>query len=186
MEEEKWYVYKHENPYNGKKYIGITKNDPSIRWNNGFGYFNNKPFFHDICKYGWINFGHFIILKDTTKENAKLIESILIYELKTYDEEFGYNNQKTSCSDWEEVEITDYQETQIENYTKTKRNGSKGTPCMCDDIYFPTVKELAIYLGLKDVDVAQMLNPNCVRKFPSEHADKDIRYATEYEINIHQ
>ena len=40
MEENKnnYSVYYHYNPANDKYYIGITKQEPERRWNNGYGY----------------------------------------------------------------------------------------------------------------------------------------------------
>ena len=37
MKNNKWCVYKHTSP-SGGIYIGITKQNPIVRWNNGFGY----------------------------------------------------------------------------------------------------------------------------------------------------
>ncbi len=37
-------VYMHENNINHKKYIGLTKREPALRWQNGTAYRNNKHF----------------------------------------------------------------------------------------------------------------------------------------------
>ena len=46
-------VYKHTAP-NGKVYIGITKNLPNARWNEGAGYETQKKFYKAIQTFGWI------------------------------------------------------------------------------------------------------------------------------------
>ena len=85
-----YYVYVHTVP-NGKLYIGYTK-DPSIRWNNGEGYILNRPFYKDICSYGWSNIKHEIIAQFDDKEPAEKLEAVLIALLKTENDSYGYNN----------------------------------------------------------------------------------------------
>ena len=43
MKNNKWCVYKHTSP-SGGIYIGITKQNPIVRWNNGFGYKITRKF----------------------------------------------------------------------------------------------------------------------------------------------
>ena len=63
-------VYKHTSP-TGKIYIGITKNLPNARWNEGAGYETQKKFYKAIQTYGWINFKHEIIAAGLTEAEAK-------------------------------------------------------------------------------------------------------------------
>ena len=84
-----YYVYVHTVP-NGKIYIGQTK-DPLRRWNNGEGYFSNRPFYKDIQVYGWNKIRHEIIATFPTAEQALQMESVLIAVLKSEDENYGYN-----------------------------------------------------------------------------------------------
>lgn len=77
----KYVVYKHTDP-NGDCYIGITSQNPEVRWKNGMGYIDNKNFLSGICYYGWINFKHEILFKDLSLEEAEKIETNLIQKLK--------------------------------------------------------------------------------------------------------
>lgn len=70
-------VYKHTSP-SGKVYIGITKQEPTRRWQNGYGYYDNRKFMNAIRKYGWDNFTHEILHSGLTKEEAERIEVELI------------------------------------------------------------------------------------------------------------
>lgn len=86
-------VYVHINLVNGKKYFGITTQDPpEKRWKNGNGYYYNTHFMSAVKKYGWDNFGHFVLYKNIPIKIAKNIEEMLIQEHMSYDPNFGYNN----------------------------------------------------------------------------------------------
>lgn len=86
-----YYVYCHTNKINGKKYIGITCQNPKNRWDSGHGYRNNRHFWSAIKKYGWDSFLHEILFDNLLKEDAKLKEIELISNLNTRNREFGYN-----------------------------------------------------------------------------------------------
>lgn len=88
---ENFTVYMHVNKYNGKRYIGITGDNPIKRWANGKGYRRNKHFNDAIEKYGWGGFDHLILFSNLSKEVACQIEQWLIAEYKTTDKELGYN-----------------------------------------------------------------------------------------------
>ena len=83
-------VYMHRNKINGKVYIGITGQKPSVRWNNGLGY-KGTYFANAINKYGWENFEHIILFSNLPKEDAcqKEIELIKVYQ--STNDNFGYN-----------------------------------------------------------------------------------------------
>ena len=83
-------VYKHTSP-SGKVYIGVTKQRPEKRWCNGIGYKQNKYFFKAICKYGWRNFQHEIIVSGLSYEDAANMEISLISSHNAVDKDFGYN-----------------------------------------------------------------------------------------------
>ena len=72
-----WIVYQHISPSN-KVYVGITKQKPEYRWDNGKGYKRCVKFFNAILKYGWDNFEHKIIAHNLKKEEAILMEKTLI------------------------------------------------------------------------------------------------------------
>lgn len=84
-------VYIHIAP-NGKKYIGITKQDPIARWKNGYAYRKNDYFFKSIKKYGWDNIKHEILFTDLTKDEAERKEIELIAHYNTTNRNYGYNH----------------------------------------------------------------------------------------------
>jgi hypothetical protein len=92
--EEQWTVYKHQNKINNKVYVGITSQNPSMRWKNGWGYYDhNKYFFDDIKKFGWNDgFSHEILFDSLILKEAKDIEVDLIKKFDSTNPKFGYNN----------------------------------------------------------------------------------------------
>lgn len=83
-------VYCHTAP-NGKKYIGITKNNPIKRWKNGKGYVLCTAFNRAIEKYGWNNFKHEILEMELDKETACKREVYYISLFDTTNPVNGYN-----------------------------------------------------------------------------------------------
>lgn len=90
-------VYMHTSP-DGKKYVGITMQNPKDRWANGKGYANNKHFARAIKKYGWGNFRHEILYNNLTESQASDIEKRLIAELNLTDYSVGYNIREGGIS----------------------------------------------------------------------------------------
>lgn len=87
-----YYVYQHINKINGKRYIGITKQNPESRWGtDGINYKSSPYFYSAIQKYGWDNFDHEILFSDLTKEEACIKEIELIAYFQTQDKQHGYN-----------------------------------------------------------------------------------------------
>lgn len=86
-----WCVYMHENRANGKKYIGITKQAPERRWQNGYGYRECPRFFNAIQKHGWDAFLHLILFTGLTAAEAARLEVELIEKYQTLDPAHGYN-----------------------------------------------------------------------------------------------
>lgn len=85
-------VYEHKNKTNGKRYIGITMQEPaSARWHGGASYKNNTHFYNAIKKYGWSGFEHNILRDNLTKEEALEAERYYIARFRSAEREFGYN-----------------------------------------------------------------------------------------------
>lgn len=84
-------VYAHVNKVNDKMYIGLTKQKPERRWNNGYGYVHTPFFYNAIIKYGWDNFEHIILEENLLKKEAAVLESELINLYQTNIKELGYN-----------------------------------------------------------------------------------------------
>lgn len=84
-------IYYHKNKINNKIYIGLTKNIKN-RWvSNGKGYKGCVIFWNAICKYGWDNFEHSILIENLSLEEATIIEKYLIKKYNTTDKRYGYN-----------------------------------------------------------------------------------------------
>ena len=85
--ENNYTVYAHKFP-NGKYYIGLTRQKPYRRWNNGLGY-KFQPVYDAIKKYGWDNIEHIIVKENLSQEEGMKLEQELI---KKYDSiNNGYN-----------------------------------------------------------------------------------------------
>lgn len=88
---DNWAVYMHKNTINGKRYIGITSQEPEKRWLNGHGYDRRLRFGKAIDKYGWNGFAHIILYDNLSEKQAKDLEVALIEAYQTRDENYGYN-----------------------------------------------------------------------------------------------
>lgn len=84
-------VYVHTFP-NGKKYVGITKQQVERRWRDGKAYKENKRMWNAIKKYGWQNIKHEVIADGLSADEAASIEIQLISDLSLLDISKGYNN----------------------------------------------------------------------------------------------
>lgn len=83
-------VYMHTSPSN-KVYIGITSQEPKLRWGNGCNYSSNEHFDRAIKKYGWDNFKHEILFSNLSLKEAKEKEIELIAFYDSTNSEKGYN-----------------------------------------------------------------------------------------------
>ena len=91
MSKNTYSVYCHTNKFNGKKYIGITRRKPELRWKKGSDYKHNPYFYNSILKYGWDGFEHEILFENLSEDEAKEKERELINEYNTNNRNFGYN-----------------------------------------------------------------------------------------------
>lgn len=108
-------VYKHTSP-SGKVYIGVTKQKPHLRWQNGLGYRTQEYFYRAILKYGWDNFKHEIVYLTDSYEDANSKEIELIAEYKSSDKRYGYNiegggNLKKEVSDRTRIKLRNHHTT---------------------------------------------------------------------------
>lgn len=67
---ENYTVYRHRFP-NGKVYVGMTSQEPELRWDNGRGYEENRKMFSAILEFGWRNISHEIIASGLSEEEAR-------------------------------------------------------------------------------------------------------------------
>lgn len=85
-------VYKHTTP-SGKVYVGITKQKPEQRWQNGNGYKKNEHFYRAILKYGWENIKHEIICQaPLSSAQAGAVEKSFIHLYDSTNHDKGYNH----------------------------------------------------------------------------------------------
>lgn len=97
-------VYEHISP-SGKRYIGITSNNPNRRWEaNGQGYSKQPKFFNAILKYGWDNFQHNILYNNLTANEASQKEQELIKYYNTIEN--GYNCESGGLTNKEHSQET--------------------------------------------------------------------------------
>lgn len=88
-------IYKHTNRFDGKCYIGQTKEeDLTRRWSGGSGYKGCRYFYNAILKYGWKSFAHEILETGLTAEEANDREQFYIALYRSDDPQYGYNIRK--------------------------------------------------------------------------------------------
>ena len=91
IENGNYSVYIHTNKTNGKRYVGITSQNPEHRWRHGDGYKGCPVFYKAIIKYGWDCFEHEVFASHLTREEAENMERLLIKRLETLSTQNGYN-----------------------------------------------------------------------------------------------
>lgn len=90
IEHDEFCVYIHEIP-DGRKYIGMTQQNPNIRFHNGEGYSFNKPFYDEIKKVGWENIKHYIVKDGLSLQEAAQLEIELIQDYDATNPKNGFN-----------------------------------------------------------------------------------------------
>jgi len=112
----KYIIYMHKLINDNRVYIGMTKQKPQKRWQNGLGYTHSSYFYNAIKKYGWNNFEHIILFKNLSKEEAEAKEKELIKKYKSNIKGFGFNiNDGGNCAI-----MTEEQKKKISNSEKGK------------------------------------------------------------------
>lgn len=84
-------VYAHINKTNGKRYVGITSQDPEIRWKNGHAYNHNPHLTAAFKKYGWDGFDHIILHDNLSQIDACNLEKDYIKKWNLTNNNYGYN-----------------------------------------------------------------------------------------------
>lgn len=91
VESDSYFVYCHTNLVNGKRYVGLTRNEPQKRWGHGNNYSHCTYFGNAIQKYGWDNFKHEILAQGLTADEACDLERYYIDLWNLTDHRYGYN-----------------------------------------------------------------------------------------------
>lgn len=92
--DQNYKVYKYTNKYNGKVYIGQTKNDLQERaQHNGKNYCECRRFYNAIKGYGWDAFEPTILADGLTIEEANRLEQFYIEKYDSMNPDYGYNLQ---------------------------------------------------------------------------------------------
>lgn len=155
-------VYCLTNKINGKKYIGITKQEIEKRWRNGRGYKKTTRIAMAIKKYGWDNFDKKILYSDLDNKKASDMEIFYINKYNTIEN--GYNVQSGGFKDYT-TEMSEYHkqcvskankgkhyspETEFKKgvYNETSRN--KKVPVLCVELNkkFDSIKQAQEEFGL--------------------------------------
>ena len=177
MSENNYKVYIHINKTNGKRYYGITKQEPKKRWQNGKKYGNNDHFTNAINYYGWDNFDHIVIARGLTEEEAKWLEIELIREFDTTNRDKGYNITKggEGTNGYKHTEetrknigkihkgktLSEETRKKLSETMKGKNNPSaKRIYCVELDMYFDTVTEASEYVGCHRSNISSVLIGN--------------------------
>ena len=87
---ETYTVYCHVFP-NGKRYVGITRQQLNRRWRRGSGYSQNIRMTNAIKHYGWENIEHQILAEGLTAKTAEDLERHLIQAWDLMNPANGYN-----------------------------------------------------------------------------------------------
>lgn len=178
-------VYCHINKINGKKYVGITKQNPETRWHSGNGYNNNEYFCRAIKKYGWKNFDHKILYKNLTKEEAEKIEIQLIAEWKTMNRAYGYNianggNHIGSISEETKKKISNGRKgiaTELHRTKKTKKKISESLKGIKrSDETKKKMSDFAKSRGMSEIAKQRFAEANEKRKIPVICIATEIEY----------
>lgn len=110
-------VYCLTNKINGKKYIGITRQELNKRWKNGFGYKKTTRISMAIKKYGWENFEKKILFESNDNQKASNMEVFYIDKYNSVKD--GYNVQSGGFKDYT-TKMSEYHKQCISKANKGK------------------------------------------------------------------
>ena len=160
MKSEKSYtIYMHKNKTNGKVYIGQTSQIPERRWQNGYGYIENKYFYRAIQKYGWKDgFEHIILFENLSLDEANEKEIELIKLYNSTKKENGYNFSPGGSG---------------EKCCERGKNSSAKV-VICENMEFECAKDCAEYYDIKYTTMKSWLNKS--RPMPKEYYDMGLHY----------
>ena len=197
-------VYVHTNKVDGKRYVGITCQNPARRWRNGNGYYLNDHFYRAINKYGWDNFTHEIIKAGLSKEAACELEKRLINEYRTNDPNFGYNKSEggeNPCQGFKMSKETravmsakrkgrpmsEETKRKLSEAKKGKDNGKRGkvgelseTAGLVIQISLETGEVVAIYHGYNEMSRETGFAKSPVKRAASGEQQKSYGYKWKY------
>ena len=109
-------VYVHTVP-NGKKYVGITRQDKERRWLKGAGYEHQPKFYKAIQEYGRRNILHEVIAENLTEQEARQMEKEYISKFGCYDMN-GYNTKSGGKDKWINIRCTEQERQDITEQAK--------------------------------------------------------------------
>lgn len=152
-------VYMHTMIPTGKRYIGCTGQEPSKRFQHGYGYKKCTEFFADIAKYGWDSVQTTILAETEDFELACSFESAAIERYQTMDSKYGYNmwssGQKNLPNGLVGRKISEAKKGHsVSEETRQKLKGYNVTPCVCLSIEgdyiatYPSLTEAAKAVNL--------------------------------------
>lgn len=118
--EKTYYIYIHTLKSDGRRYIGLTCQNPEERWRKGRGYRGSTHFHHAIHKYGWDAFDHDIVFSTVDRVEAYRKEEELILKYNTTDEKKGFNLQSGG--------LTPVQSQESIEKSASKRRGKPVSP----------------------------------------------------------
>lgn len=160
-------VYKHTNLINNKVYIGITQQELNRRWQNGYGYKEQKYFYNAIKKNGWNNFEHELLFDGLTEEQAKEKEIELIKYYKSNNRKYGYN-------------LSQGGETYKENFKK--RIGKDNPTSRRIRVINPKTKEIvAIYESQNQASIIMGIKRKGINKNCRGNSKTYMGYIFEYD-----
>ena len=168
-------VYCHINKINGKKYIGITKRSPEIRWGNGKNYKGCLKFNCAIEKYGWNNFDHEIIASGLNKQEAENFEKLLIDKLHTTESAFGYNISFGGTVMENRKHTEESKKKMSENHRREDLgNNPRAKKVICENKTFSCIAECANFYNIKHSTMRAWLNGT--NPMPKQWMEKGLNY----------